>query len=449
MPQLKYPPGGGKGSRRASIMGIHLPNLGGKSPTGTLNGSKLSMDVHVANTAAILVSSTSTSNAAPGAAIPAEATMVGGTDGGILRAVAVNATGQVQVDQLSTLATQATLSALNAKFGALGQAAMAASAPVVIASDQSAVPVSAASLPLPTGAATEATLSAASAKLPATLGQKAMAASLAVAIASDQSTLPVSAASLPLPSGAATEATLSAASAKLPATLGQKVMASSLAVAISSDQSTLPVSAASLPLPSGAATEATLAAASAKLPATLGAHAVAASLSVTVAPDQGAIPVSDNGGSLTVDGSVSASNFPATVSTDYGTPGASTVRVAAMLGVGTAAVSASNPVPSYAKGRSVVTFVRNDYSSVNVTTAAYVELIASTGSEINQLEIFDSSGETLKLALGAAASEVDLLLVTPGGNGIIPVNIPAGTRVSIRAVSATASVGEIDINCYS
>lgn len=380
-------------------MGIHLPNLGGRAPTGTLNGSKNSLDVHVANTAAILVSSTSTSNAAPGAAIPAEATMVGGTDGGTLRAVAVNATGQVQVDQLSTLATQATLSALNGKFGALGQAAMAGSAPVVIASDQSTLPVSAASLPLPTGAATEATLSAASAKLPATLGQKAMAASLAVAIASDQSTLPVSAASLPLPSGAATEATLSAASAKLPATLG--------------------------------------------------AHAVAASLSVTVAPDQGAIPVSDNGGSLTVDGSVSASNFPATVNTDYGTPGASTVRVAAMLGVGTAAVSASNPVPSYAKGRSVVTFVRNDYSSVNVTTAAYVELIASTGSEINQLEIFDSSGETLKLALGAAASEVDLLLVTPGGNGIIPVNIPAGTRVSIRAVSATASVGEIDINCYS
>lgn len=40
----------------------------------------------------------------------------------------------------------------------VGQKAMASSLPVVIASDQSAVPVSAASLPLPTGAATEATL---------------------------------------------------------------------------------------------------------------------------------------------------------------------------------------------------------------------------------------------------------------------------------------------------
>ncbi len=49
---------------------------------------------------------------------------------------------------------------------------------------------------LPTGAATETTLSAASAKLPATLGQKAMAASLAVAIASDQSAIPVTVATV-------------------------------------------------------------------------------------------------------------------------------------------------------------------------------------------------------------------------------------------------------------
>lgn len=65
----------------------------------------------------------------------------------------------------------------------------------------------------PTGAATSANqvleiaeLTAIDGKLPATLGQKAMAASLAVAIASDQSAVPISAASLPLPSGAATAA---------------------------------------------------------------------------------------------------------------------------------------------------------------------------------------------------------------------------------------------------
>lgn len=43
---------------------------------------------------------------------------------------------------LSTRASESTLSALNAKFNSLGQKAMAASAPVVIASDQSAIPAS-------------------------------------------------------------------------------------------------------------------------------------------------------------------------------------------------------------------------------------------------------------------------------------------------------------------
>ena len=89
-------------------------------------------------------------------------------------------------------------------------------------------PVSVSSLPLPTGAATEATLAtrAAADQLPAalvggrldenvgawlgstapTVGQKAMAASLPVTLASDQSAVPISAASLPLPTGAATAA---------------------------------------------------------------------------------------------------------------------------------------------------------------------------------------------------------------------------------------------------
>jgi hypothetical protein len=52
-------------------------------------------------------------------------------------------------------------------------------------------------------------------------------------------TQPISAASLPLPSGAATEATLSALNSKYPA-LGQQTMASSSSVVIASNQSTIP-----------------------------------------------------------------------------------------------------------------------------------------------------------------------------------------------------------------
>lgn len=62
------------------------------------------------------------------------------------------------------------------------------------------------------------------------------APTLDVNILSTSTTVPVSAASLPLPTGAATETTLAAMSAKLPATLGQKSSAQSMAVVLPSDQ---------------------------------------------------------------------------------------------------------------------------------------------------------------------------------------------------------------------
>lgn len=87
-------------------------------------------------------------------------------------------------------------------------------------------------------------------------------------------TQPISATTLPLPTGAATSAlqtsgnaTLTAISAQLPTTLGQKTSANSLAVVIASDQSTIPVSFAvsttgTLTSVSGSASSVTLLAAS-------------------------------------------------------------------------------------------------------------------------------------------------------------------------------------------
>ena len=74
------------------------------------------------------------------------------------------------------------------------------------------------------------------ATLVAPLGSQTGATSLAVVIASDQT--------LPLPAGAATQATLASMSAKLPTALGQSTMSGSMSIAIASDQSSLPVSTA-------------------------------------------------------------------------------------------------------------------------------------------------------------------------------------------------------------
>lgn len=98
-----------------------------------------------------------------------------------------------EIVHLTTIDT--TIVALNAKFNSLGQKVMSASVPVALASDE-VVPISAAILPLPTGASTSAlqtalNTSAASIDSKTTApGQALMAASSPVVIASDQSRIP-------------------------------------------------------------------------------------------------------------------------------------------------------------------------------------------------------------------------------------------------------------------
>lgn len=122
---------------------------------------------------------------------------------------------------------------------------------------------------------------------------------------------------------------------ELPDTLGQKTMAGSTSVVIASDQSAVPVSgtvaatqsgtwninnvSGTVSLPTGAATSAlqttgntSLSSIDTKTPA-LGQTTMAGSTPVAIASNQTAIPVTDNGGSLTVDGTVAVSSVGGTV----------------------------------------------------------------------------------------------------------------------------------------
>lgn len=97
-------------------------------------------------------------------------------------------------------ATQPVSGTVTANLSATDNAVLddiSAKLPSVLATDRLKVDGSGVTQPVSgtvtvTGVATETTLSAASAKLPATLGQKAMTASMAVVVASDQSAVPVS-----------------------------------------------------------------------------------------------------------------------------------------------------------------------------------------------------------------------------------------------------------------
>lgn len=122
-----------------------------------------------------------------------------------------------------------------------------------------------------------------------------------VVAVSPNNSVAITAAALPLPSGAATEATLSTRLADSTFTgrintLGQKTMANSTPVVLSSDQTVIPVSdnAGSLTIDNSTLS-------------VVGGGTEATALRVTIASDStGLLSVDDGGGSLTIDGTVAA-----------------------------------------------------------------------------------------------------------------------------------------------
>ncbi len=234
------------------------------------------------------------------------------------------------------------------------------------------------------------------------LGAKVSASSIPVVLASDE-TVQISASSLPLPTGAATSANQSTIIANQ--TNGTQVVSVnnfpatqpvSGTVAVSNFPATQPVSAVSLPLPTGASTSAN---------------------QTTMITDLGSILANQTNGTQTT----SVLNFPATQ------PVSGTVTASV------AGKSVANP-PVY-----------NIYSSSNIDTTAYVQLIASTANPTTLVDIFDSSGQAMILATGAMGSEVIQAYVQPGGD-TIPLAIPAGTRVAYKALTANATAGYLLMN---
>lgn len=286
-----------------------------------------------------------------------------------------------------------------------------------------------------------------------------------------QATQPVSAAALPLPSGAATSANQTTANSSLSSIDGKITAVNTGAVVVSS--SALPSGASTSSLQSTGNTS--LSSIDTKTPA-LGQALAAASSPVvltaaqlstltplpTVAVTQSTSPwVSSVTGTVTANAgtnlNTSALALDATLSGTQVSQGSTTSGQKGVLSLG--AVSTNAPtysngqtspislstrgdVRTQIKGGDLSQLIRNDYSSVNVTTAAYVQLVASTASNINRLYIFDSSGQDFVLAVGAAASEVDQIRIPPGGlDTVVDLFIPSGSRISIKASSATASSG--------
>lgn len=95
-----------------------------------------------------------------------------------------------------------------------------------------------------------------------------------------------------------------------------------------------------------------------------------------------------------------------------------------------------------------VSSLRLDYTVTNVTTGAWVEINPNLVTDVNELEIFDGSGQTMELGYGAAGAEQRALLIIQGGNGQVAQILNKTMRLAVRAVSGTANSGELTINFY-
>ena len=95
--------------------------------------------------------------------------------------------------------------------------------------------------------------------------------------------------------------------------------------------------------------------------------------------------------------------------------------------------------------------VRTVYGSTPVGTSDWVVIIPSLPLTVSSISIFDSSGQTMECgiceATEVANSEVRQFIIPPGGTEAA-IQIPAGQRLSIRAISATANAGENDTNVF-
>lgn len=88
-----------------------------------------------------------------------------------------------------------------------------------------------------------------------------------------------------------------------------------------------------------------------------------------------------------------------------------------------------------------------DTSSTNVTSSAYVQLVASTAAAATWVNVFNGSAQPLVLAVGASSSEVDKIgIPASGSTGGVNLYIPAGSRLSVKSKGSTASSGLLIVN---
>lgn len=370
---------------------------------------------------------------------------------------ATSANQTTEITELTGIHSDTT--AINGKTPALGQALEAASVPVVIASDQ-IVPVSATALPLPTGAATSANQTNASQKTQIVDGSGNVIASTSNALNVDVTNFPATT-TVVQPTAANLNATIapltnsSVVKAQLQDNAGNALSSTTGALNVNV-QNTIPISGTVAVTQSTTPWVDNISQFGGSNVVTGTGVSGAGIPRVTVASDSSitanagtnlntsalALDTSVNGILVTQGSTTSGEKGPliqGAVTTAAPTYSNAQTSPLSLTTAGALRVDGSGSTPAASSGRALANAPTVTTYGTPITSAAYTTIIASTTSATNLVELFDSSGVALFFAVGAAAAEVNQFVIYPGGNGQVPLKIPAGSRISYKAVSTSAT----------
>lgn len=91
---------------------------------------------------------------------------------------------------------------------------------------------------------------------------------------------------------------------------------------------------------------------------------------------------------------------------------------------------------------------RLDASSANITDSAYVELI-TLAEDMLEVEIANTTGKALILAIGATGAEVDILYIPSSNLERQNIALGSGQRLSVKSTKGTSFMGEVLANFFA
>lgn len=94
-----------------------------------------------------------------------------------------------------------------------------------------------------------------------------------------------------------------------------------------------------------------------------------------------------------------------------------------------------------------------DTTGTNVTAIAFFTILTKANSKkaCSGVCVTNGGSQPLMLAKGDAGSEADTGIIIPPGGGqvILPIEIPASTRLSLKSLGATQTSGVVTVSFFA